>query len=303
VKRGRRALLILCGCVLVACVVWVAWPGEREPEYKGRKLSEWIRIYEKGTEPYAKSADVFEADNAIKAVCAIRDEVLPWGLRKIQEPKPEWEHRAMLFMEGRVNIRRWCPSWVWVRFYREPANEGVACLMMLGTNLVPAFPVLENIATNQASETRTAERAVGAIGAAGAEGFPVLRRVATNQFGNARVSAILRIGRFGDLATPVFATCVEDRDTDVKLRSMWGIRELRLDPAECIPALTNQLHHSEPMVRSVAVDTIANFGPEARAVLPSLLEALDDSDSSVRASATNALERVAPEVLTNGVAP
>jgi HEAT repeat protein len=129
----------------------------------------------------------------------------------------------------------------------------------------------------------------------------VLRRVATNQSGTARVAAILRIQQFGELATPVLAACVEDPDTDVKLESMWGIRQLRLEPSLCIPALTNQLHHADTTVRRVAIETIASFGWEARPVLQSLLDALKDSDSAVRAEATSALKQIAPEVLTNGI--
>src|SRR5258706_10188766 len=44
VKRGRRILLIVAACGVLAVVAALFWPsGEREPEYQGKKLSWWIR--------------------------------------------------------------------------------------------------------------------------------------------------------------------------------------------------------------------------------------------------------------------
>jgi hypothetical protein len=43
VKRERRIFLVLLACGVVAVVVALVWPREREPEYQGTKLSEWLR--------------------------------------------------------------------------------------------------------------------------------------------------------------------------------------------------------------------------------------------------------------------
>jgi hypothetical protein len=45
-KRGKRWRIIVMLGALVAGVAIVAfWPGEKEPEYKGKKLSEWVAVY------------------------------------------------------------------------------------------------------------------------------------------------------------------------------------------------------------------------------------------------------------------
>jgi len=45
-KHGRRKRLIVsAAAVVTAVIVSIAfWPGPKEPEYEGRKLSEWLEI-------------------------------------------------------------------------------------------------------------------------------------------------------------------------------------------------------------------------------------------------------------------
>jgi len=44
VGKPRRLWLVIL-CALVVTVAAVAfWPGEREPEYQGKKLSEWVLL-------------------------------------------------------------------------------------------------------------------------------------------------------------------------------------------------------------------------------------------------------------------
>jgi len=124
-NRGRRVLLILLGCALVVAIGFVAWPRDREPSYQGRTLSEWTEIYERGVNYDATPAEVFRGQSAREAVCQMQNEVLPRALLLIRREKPEWKNRVMRVMESPLNVRRWCPRWVWVGFYREPADDGV----------------------------------------------------------------------------------------------------------------------------------------------------------------------------------
>src|ERR1043166_10199828 len=41
-KRGWLIVLIVAVCAVVAIVAALVWPGEKEPVYQGKKLSEWI---------------------------------------------------------------------------------------------------------------------------------------------------------------------------------------------------------------------------------------------------------------------
>jgi len=52
----------------------------------------------------------------------------------------------------------------------------------------------------------------------------------------------------------------------------------------------------------MAAQALGNFGDAARPAVPALIEARRVSDSNVCAEVITALRRIAPEVLTNGVA-
>src|SRR5438045_3525167 len=41
----RKALIVSAAALIVAAIAAVAfWPGEKEPEYHGKKLSEWLAL-------------------------------------------------------------------------------------------------------------------------------------------------------------------------------------------------------------------------------------------------------------------
>jgi HEAT repeat protein len=66
-------------------------------------------------------------------------------------------------------------------------------------------------------------------------------------------------------------------------------------------ALTNCLHHTNVVIRVEALNALRRIGERARPTIPAMREALDDRETAVKEAATNALEKIAPEVLTNGV--
>jgi HEAT repeat protein len=68
-----------------------------------------------------------------------------------------------------------------------------------------------------------------------------------------------------------------------------------------IPALNNCLHHTNSDVRVEAAGALGSLGDKARPAVPALREALDDRVIAVQEAAIIALEKIAPEVLTNGV--
>src|SRR5438045_2270691 len=40
--KRRRVVMILAGMVVAGVMVALVWPSEKEPEYGGKKLSEWL---------------------------------------------------------------------------------------------------------------------------------------------------------------------------------------------------------------------------------------------------------------------
>src|SRR5690242_9922901 len=97
---GRRRRWIV-GLVAIAVVVLVAvavWPGEREPEYQGKKLSEWLEMQEK-----------YPAE-AAHAVRAIGTDAVPFLVRWADYRVPGWKLAVWRFGADRPVLLRFIGS-------------------------------------------------------------------------------------------------------------------------------------------------------------------------------------------------
>jgi hypothetical protein len=65
-------------------------------------------------------------------------------------------------------------------------------------------------------------------------------------------------------------------------------------------ALTNCMHHTNLVIQIEAINALGRLRAIARPAVPALKEALDVPVVAVQEAAVNALEKIAPEVLTNG---
>jgi hypothetical protein len=59
-------------------------------------------------------------------------------------------------------------------------------------------------------------------------------------------------------------------------------------------------HDPDGIQRGWAISTLGDYGVQAWPALPTVLSALQDPDFSVRDTATNALQQIAPQFLSNG---
>ena len=306
-KRGRHALLILLGCGLVACVLWVAW--DREPSYEGRTVSEWALIYRQTSYSngvvYPSPSVVAAQKEALEAVWHMREGVIRRAIVLIGRDRSSWRARLKSRMES-LQVRRWCPARLWIPLYFEPSFEGLFYFGMLGTNGAPAIPALEQLVRTTRSR-ETAVRAVKALGATGPQALPALTRlaVATNLSRQVKVESLDRVSFFDTNAAPWIAKlscCFSDMDPVVRRKAAMTLGELGLEPRVSVQALLRLLSDPEAPVREKAAWAIGAFGSEARDAVGGLVQALCDPDAEVRRQATYALQKIAPEVVTNGVA-
>jgi len=69
--------------------------------------------------------------------------------------------------------------------------------------------------------------------------------------------------------------------------------------AAAVPALIEALDDSEPSVRFPVTVALAEIGPKAKAAVPKLKKMMDDEiNDEVAAAARRALRRIAPQELT-----
>src|SRR5262249_34589946 len=78
-----------------------------------------------------------------------------------------------------------------------------------------------------------------------------------------------------------------------------GSRTGMPDPDGVVQVLITEFEGQGTPARAAFATALGGFGPRARAAVPSLLKALHDPAPEVRAAATNALLKIAPEALDN----
>src|SRR5690349_23795439 len=101
---------MVCAALAIIGLVAVAvWPGEREPEYQGKKLSEWVRAYVKAEHAFSEAEFGYtyyqvrtnrelqalraEANNAHDVVIRLGTNSIPWLIRRVEYETPIWRKK------------------------------------------------------------------------------------------------------------------------------------------------------------------------------------------------------------------
>lgn len=309
--RQRRAIIALAVCVLLGISVVAFWPGPKEPEYNGKKLSEWLDVYDlQYLNDHGKEVVEREQPAAADALQHIGTNALPWLVKWIKHEPPAWKDRIAGFIEK-------IPSRTIARWYVEGDRLGFGAVegfKLLGPKAAPVVPKLEKIV--KGSRARFSQDwAIEALSYIGKDAFPVLLDTLENPKANFDAArAICRLAQHGvDIGPAIPALLLMDRQTEEDEKKFnqsngrtyhtgydYVLDGLLLDNRLLlIPALTNCLYHSNNDVRVEAAKALGRLGPAARQAVPALKEALDIRVIAVQEAAINALEKIAPEVLSN----
>ena len=309
-KKRRIVFVVLGACALLAVATVAFWPEPKEPEYQGKKLSEWAEIYRTSFNPVPGEEeppkDSAERREAVQAAHYAQAKLLPRAVDMIRYEKPEWKTAVEHFMEVRLNVRSWCPNFIWFPFYEDKGEDNMVYFEMLGPDASPAVPELAHVMSH-AESSRVRERAMFALSCIGKEGLgPLMAVLGDSENPDRRrvVYALLDMRRRGgdpSSAVPLLVRRLKDPDPNVCSAAAMILGELGLEPDIAIPALVSCVKGPDEYLRESGADALAKFGDKARYAVPSLLNALRDRDSGVRDSAIDALQRIAPEVLKNGV--
>ena len=281
------------GGVFVAVFVWVAWPGEREPQYNGRRLSEWLR-----NQPPAPVSPL-DPNPQWTAVNAIGTNALPWLLKWVQYKPKAWRKllRSVGEMTGWPRVQR--------DHNRELVYDAWLGFQFLGPKARAAVPELSRMLNNP-RDPGSAFEAAGALGEVGVEALPVLITALTN--GEcpvpSRVAVCIAylhgVNTNATLAAPALLQCLKSRDPGLAAAAALALSFLDMEPEVIIPALSEQsLKNPSSSVLSDAATALWHSGYPA---VPALRQVLGDPDPKVSAAAAKALMRIDPALLTNGVA-
>ena len=144
--------------------------------------------------------------------------------------------------------------------------------------------------------TTVVSLSVGTIGG-GQEKEPLARLIAKLSDENAEVrrtaaSSIGQMGSAAHLATGELVQTLGDPDAGVRTSAVTAL--WKIGPLPLLDNLSILLDHSTSDVRSLAALTAAMIGPDARKLVPHLIERLMDTDEQVRAHSALALANIGP---------
>lgn len=101
-------------------------------------------------------------------------------------------------------------------------------------------------------------------------------------------------------AVPALAAMMTNDNPHVTL---WAIHVCSLIGPPAVPAIRLAMSSQLPYLRCEAIGCLKRFGTNTTEAIPDVVKALSDSDLSVRQNATNILETLYPQILTNSPFP
>jgi len=282
----------------------------KEPKYQGRTLSQWLVSYDPAATPEARREPE-------EAILHIGTNGLPLLLQWIRSQDPDrlsQIRRAARFrrvvnsMPIPATLRkRLLEDQRWLRFKR--ATDALAAL---GPVAAPAIPELTHLLNSTNDDF--VNKAAFVLPHLGPDALPPLMAVLTNIPVPTRSIIAARymhyLGTNAAPAVPVLVKCIDDPDFGLRQFALYSLGELRLNPDLVVPALDLRIFTMQQKAIDedaevfiwIASSALAKFGPQAASAVPTLLTCLTNHSAHVRKAATNALLKIAPEVLTNAPA-
>jgi HEAT repeat protein len=308
--------MALCAIVVAALLVW---RREHEPEYKGKRLSEWVSLNARRTMTYAPlppgtnvhaawrpspkaGAFVDTGDDPEEALRHLGTNALPWLIRAVQYQRPPWKARlwalAHFLPVSRSQQRSWSRAAI---SDMMRGNDAVSAFHTLGDTATPAIPELSRLMFASKDE-QVSRRAMQSLAGIGAPAVPVLSRALTNfagadeSFRYNAVEALAEMEIQALPAVPMLIQWLQDTNKEVAAVAVMALGELALWPNIVVPALTNKLQ--DPVLRRDVIEALGSFEKEGVPAIPHLLGFLNDTNAETVAGAASALGDIGEEADT-----
>jgi hypothetical protein len=211
----RRWIIAILAVCAVAGILAAAFPPrerEREPEYGGKKLSEWLMI---AAQSNTSLEDPSEASDALRH---LGTNAIPSLLRWIQYEKSRRKYELFERYEKwpKPLVNSYVERWLLDCKRRERVVEAHLAFDFLGPDAAPAVPELARLMQN-VSPGSSSLRAAVALARIGRAGFPPLEAAITNRAGSValRTCAVFGmqfVGSDVDWASPAHRGALEAPD-------------------------------------------------------------------------------------------
>jgi HEAT repeat protein len=259
--RRRWPYFMTAVAALGAIVTAVWWP--REPEYRGKQLSEWVEHHLHGD-----SAEMAEAEKAFRAM---GPDAVPWLLRRLESRPDGFLNKYAEHIEVRA-------LQIWQRQRYDHWNQyrahALYTLGLLGEAASPGLPTYVHILK---SEGEFGWLAADAIAATGEAGKPALRAGLSDTNTLIRVACAAALARHAseeEMVRPHLLAGLNNPDSVVRAWATGGLGRLKAHHDEMIPKLTELLEDPDLIVVIFATEALGEIGAPANSALPSLTNLL-----------------------------
>jgi hypothetical protein len=291
----KRILLVGAACILVAGAVVFLWPsGPKEPEYQGKKLSEWLIEADFGDgNP--------KATRTAEAITQLGDSSLPWLVKWVSLDVPQWQYWCLEKVTRAFGSK--APFAAQMHRKYTLAFAAMKAFSILGPAGKPAIPRLCEVAKRERSQA--SGRALDCLRYIGCDAVPPLVELLNKgNFGAALCLSELHRDSQCDVAAAVPGILLVDRATHVYASKREGCyvycgNIFFDDPARFTPLIRDCLKHPNRDVRAEAAKIVGSLSRDPQTII-GLRKALEDPVLEVRVEATNALRKIAPQILNDG---
>ena len=216
----RKIYLLLLASVALAVVLLVVFNREREPEYRGKRLSEWVE-----ENPFDAAGP-----DGIHPVRQMGTNAVPYLLKWIRYERPVWKRK--LYAAVNPIIKRLNASWELTDQKDSRAYGAAWTLAYFRPAVVSAVAELTMV-LNDPKGPESAIRASHVLASLGADGLPSLIAVLTNQQMPSmhRWVVATDLGTMGTNALGAVPALLEAlNDTNAEMKSKFTRTLLKIDP-------------------------------------------------------------------------
>ena len=286
--RIALLLLLLTGLAVGAYFTF----RSTEPEFEGKRLSEWLRELE--ALPDVASSNWNEASRAVRQ---IGTNAIPALLKMLEVTDSKWKLQTVDWLQETMSVDL---TETLANVHNRRALLG---FRLLGHSAAPAVPRLEALVAK--SNPQIASQALAALGEmGGSEILPALLKALTNGGPVVRAQAATALGSLrsrAGAAVPALVQATHEGDVGLRASAARALGEIGLDPDAVVPRLTESLADTNSFVRSSAALGLSAFGTRAEAALPAIQALPRDNDEFASRFIPRAIVRVQCEVRDGGI--
>jgi HEAT repeat protein len=159
--------------------------------------------------------------------------------------------------------------------------------------------LIAGLKSSKPGERLKAARALGELGVAAKDAVPMLTEVLSDDEFFVREGAAEALGSMGHWAStsvPALLAALRGPELTLRDRALDALASIdqKALVTDGVPLLIAEMHHGTPAGRIQATRAVGRIGPEAKAAVPALVDALKDPSAKVRECAREALTKIDP---------